>query len=431
MKILIVDDQKVPAENLKLAIEQQIANANVLVHLMFETAFETIQAHSPDVLVLDIFKNPAQDENAGDAVRHQVWENHFCPIIIYTAKPEEVHKESKHPFVTLCVKKGTKESDGEVIAKLNIFKPHAEVLRKVRQQANKAIGDSLRDVCGVIWTDKTAEKKDEIIGRIAKRRVAAMMDESSLSDSDLRPYEQYIYPAISQDLLTGDILKRSENPESTDPSDFFVVVSPTCDLVQRKGSIERVLVAECGPPNDFLKAVELENAPQKKLQEKLQKFFTRDQVNGVLCMPALPSVFPLMSINLKKLQLIELKRITVRKKVENETHYRLASVDSPFRERLSFAFTQVTGRPGLPDINWQQCIDNITETVGKSAEAAKVPQKAEVSVANKSLETATSVKAPGAASDEGARTVDATVGLKPAESIQGNKLPEATPEAKI
>jgi CheY-like chemotaxis protein len=377
MKILIVDDQKVPAESLKLAIEQHIANAKVSIHLMFETAFETIQAQSPDVLVLDIFKNPAQDENAGDDVRKQVWDNHFCPIIIYTAKPQESHKESKHPFVTLCVKKGTKESDDEVIAKLNFFKSHTEVLRKVRQQANKAIGDSLRDVCSVIWTDETANK-EEVIGRIAKRRVAALMDESSESDSDLRPWEQYIYPTISHHLLTGDIIKKTGKPENTDPSDFFVVLSPSCDLVQRKGCIEQVLVAECGPVNDFLKAVELETAKAPKLAEKLPKLLTRDQVNGVLCLPALPSVFPLMSINLKKLCLLDLKGITVWEKVEQETHHRLASVDSPFRERVSFAFTQVTGRPGLPDINWQQLIETISDAVGKAAEVAGAAKPAEI-----------------------------------------------------
>jgi len=431
MKILIVDDQKVPAESLKLAIESSIGTAKVSIHQMFDTAFEAIQDQSPDVLVLDIFKNPAQDENAGDAVRKQVWDSHFCPIIIYTARPQESHKESKHPFVTLCEKKGTKESEGEVVAKLNSFKSHTDVLRRVRQQAHKAIGDSLRDVCNVIWTDRTADK-DEVIGRIARRRVAAMMDESSLSDSGHRPWEQYIFPPLSHHLLTGDILKKSGTTTNTIPSEFFVVIWPSCDLVQRKGCVEQVLVAECGPIADFLRAAELEGVKKAaKLTEKLPKLFTRDQVNGVLCLPALPSVFPLMAINLKKLRLIGLKGIRVLEQIENETHHRLASVDSPFRERLSFAFTQVAGRPGLPDIDWQQCIDSISESVNKTEEPAETAQAAgPVAEKPPAIVTAAKENVVAAPADAVAKAAEPTGGAKPAPAPVEDKSSEAAAAPK-
>ena len=52
-----------------------------------------------------------------------------------------------------------------------------------------------------------------------------------------------------------------------------------------------------------------------------------------------------MAVYLKDLELILLERING----EGKTFERVASIDSPFRELVAWAYMQVACRPGLPD----------------------------------------------------------------------------------
>ena len=75
-----------------------------------------------------------------------------------------------------------------------------------------------------------------------------------------------------------------------------------------------------------------------------------------------PEVLPLMAANLKKLSLIRYADIAT-KKGEVKPFSRVASVDSPFRERLAWAYLQVAGRPGVPDVDREALADSISQTI--------------------------------------------------------------------
>jgi hypothetical protein len=369
MKILIIDDQKVPAENLKLAIDTEFKGGTTLTHDMFDTAFDRVEQEMPDVVVLDIFADPNLEDNEGDKVRAKLWERHFCPLIIYTAKPLPEHAElAKHPFVRLHAKTGSSESDEQVVRSLGEFAPHVEVLHEVRREVAQAMGNSLRDVCEVIWQDSAPETRGELVGRITRRRIAASMDIVQQAQTALRPWEQYVYPSLSPDLMTGDVLRR-RGAEGLKSEDFLVVLSPSCDLVRnRKGCLQRVLVAQCESPQRFVDAANLAGAGKPKLKRRLPSFLTADQVNGVFCLPELPKIIPAMAVDLKNLQLLDMVAVSLSED-PNIAWYRIASVDSPFRERISWAFAQISGRPGLPTIDNDQFVDVILEQLPADAPA--------------------------------------------------------------
>ena len=69
-----------------------------------------------------------------------------------------------------------------------------------------------------------------------------------------------------------------------------------------------------------------------------------------------------MTAELKRLQLIDLKLIGENDECE---YCRVASVDSPFREMITWAYLQVTGRPGLPDRDFDDWADHIYRTVNQ------------------------------------------------------------------
>jgi CheY-like chemotaxis protein len=370
MKILIVDDNPVPAESLKLRIEESMSPVDVRCHDNFATAFEVLEDDAPDAVVLDIFYgNPDLARNEGDTLRQEIWAKHFCPLVIYTAKPEDAHaRMAEHPFVSLIPKSGGKDSEEAVVEQLRAFEPHIKTLRTIRDEAVRLLGGSLRDVCGLVWNDShDVGERSELIGRITRRRVAAAMDLEPTPAKPIRSWERYVYPPICEDLLTGDVLR--ELPNATEPEVYRVVVSPSCDLVHgRTGCLEHVLVAHCEKISAYLAAAQLPaGTAQTKLKERLPTLLNDLHKNGFMCLPELPGVFPVMTVNLRSLQLIEYDAISLSGTAAGAMFRRVASVDSPFRESLGWAFAQVAGRPALPDIDQDKTVETIVAAVGRQS----------------------------------------------------------------
>lgn len=366
MKILIIDDQNVPAESLRLAIEQGIPGSAVLVHEMFDTAFARVEQETPDAIVLDIYLNQALDQTPGNEIQDRLWKEHFCPLVIYTAKLQDRHRTlaATHPFIQCEEKKGSADNDKNVIEHLKGFSSHVATLRAIRLQAVKAIGNSLRAICPEIWTAAVPDAdRAELIGRIARRHVAASMDASATSENPLHPWEQFVYPPICPDLLTGDILLDTTSG-SRDAKDFRVVISPSCDLVRnRKGCADRVLVAICESVDTFLKALGYTRDTNKKTLAKQLPFRLHDdQVAGVFCLPEFPGILPIMAVNLKKIALIDIRTIEM-SETGTLQFRRVASLDSPFRERVAWAYTEIASRPGIPDINVNQMAETLIASI--------------------------------------------------------------------
>lgn len=73
-----------------------------------------------------------------------------------------------------------------------------------------------------------------------------------------------------------------------------------------------------------------------------------------------------MMANLRNLQLIPIENIG--KPGEGKKFIRVASIDSPFREALSWAYLQVSGRPGLPERDLEAWSHEILEALQEGAD---------------------------------------------------------------
>jgi CTP synthase len=346
MKILIIDDDPVLAESLKLTLEEAITGVTVEIHGKFSTADDEIKKLSPDVIILDVYEGT--NEIKGNEISKRLWDGHFCPLVIYTARAERHQIElSDHPFVRFLKK--ASGSDTEVVRHIQDFNPHIETLLGIHSEISKATRESLRDVCAIIWkdADNVADRR-ELVGRITRRRMAAHLD-SATDGKPLRAWEQFIFPPAADSLLTGDLL-RQRSSQSSDVTTYRMILSPSCDLA-REGNVTDVLTARSEDIKDFFKAIGCEpNTAANKLKSKLLDKLKPDQVGGRMALPALPGIFPAMTINLKNLELIPLNQISLKEDAA-KTHFRVASVDSPFREKMAWAYIQVAGRPGVPDLD--------------------------------------------------------------------------------
>jgi CTP synthase len=367
LKVLFIEDEP---ESVKTVIEElriKIKNVKCMVK-GFRKADAFLHSFSPDIVVLDIFRGQApKDHTDGLDVYGFIWDKYFCPIVVYSARPDDIsHEIKKHPFVKL-VKKGA-DSESRVISHIEKFRPHIEALNEVQDNLRQHVTRELKFIAPPVFAtiaDKDIRKK--VFVRAARRRIAAMMDEPY--GEQILSWEQYLYPPIGSDLLTGDIIKK-KNGNNNDPQNYSVVLTPSCDLVSsgdRTPNVANVLVAQCTDIKNVGRENGIDgNTKKDKFKERLLPFLKRGHGNLCLPIPELPGILPPMTAELKKLELIEVNKIG---EVEGCEYYRVVSVDSPFREMIVWAYLQVTGRPGLPDRDFDGWADQIYQSVKQAGQA--------------------------------------------------------------
>ncbi len=353
-RVLFIDDQPEVVRPARLAAERKGA---ICKTTSFPDAESEIGNFEPDVVVVDLFNGePPEGEQAGQNTIEFVWDHRFCPIIVYSAFPDYADDVPKnHPFVKL-VRKGAKSPD-EVCQALSDYERHIESIHAADIDTRKAFALAIRDVAPYAFRHfETEEARNDAIIRGGRRRLAAMMDEMPLDREQLQSWEQYLCPPIRSSLQLGDVLVK-QGHNDLHASSYRIVLSPSCDLATDNGrtpKVKNALVARCIGFPEALEKMEVSKKP-KKNREKLNKILSQGYTAELLPLPELQGRIPHMVADLKDLELIKLTDGGALEK----PYRRIASVDSPFRELVSWAYIQTAGRPGLPSrdtIRWTESI---------------------------------------------------------------------------
>jgi hypothetical protein len=83
------------------------------------------------------------------------------------------------------------------------------------------------------------------------------------------------------------------------------------------------------------------------LEEKLPRYLSEAQRSGYIPVPKYADLVPSMAVSLRDLELIPMSEIAT--KEEEKRFRRILSIDSPFREQVSWGYMQIACRPGLPE----------------------------------------------------------------------------------
>jgi CTP synthase len=128
--------------------------------------------------------------------------------------------------------------------------------------------------------------------------------------------------------------------------------------------VTNVLVACCIPIDNALAQINL-GPSQKQLvkgkelesyKEKIRKtLLTQGYYQAMIPFPCLLGRIPTMAADLKKLDFIALSEIGN----SDKPFLRIASIDSPFRELVSWAYQHTACRPGLPDRDFNSWVEEI------------------------------------------------------------------------
>ncbi len=364
--VLMIEDDAATAESCLKTIRDRVPEVHVEVEHNFGNADAKIKALSPDIIVLDLYEgDPVAEGSAkGLPIWTQIWQGKFCPLIFHTARefPDDPPPPKDHPFVQYVRKRA--KSDLVVANHLKSFLPHVNALRSVQQEIAGVLQPVLRDVAAIIWRAQSDEKeRDRTLVRAARRRAAAMMDEATLLDGKpMTNWEQYLIPALGQNPLMGDLL-RVVTGQSDDPHSYRVVLTPSCDMVKgRKRCATQILVAKCRPISDYMTAANLSNINEKKMRERLAVLLTQEECGGYVALPALPGVFPVMAAGMRDLDFVQMSTVA-NAASEGIQYVRIASVDSPFREKLAWTYLQIAARPGMPDCDSEEFITAIIKAI--------------------------------------------------------------------
>ena len=321
MNILIVEDDQTVVDTVREFLQTEEPTWK-LEEVNFEDVKEKLMSYQTDAIVLDIFKGDKElNIPEGENVYDYLWKKYFRPVVVFSAGIEVSRMEEiDHPFVKII--------------------------------------------------KKSEENYDSIIE-------ALRMDDSPNGDTYLDSWEQYIFPPIPGNCLLGDVVMKSGGSKSK-PSDFRVILSPSCDLVKRpEPKIKKILVAKCCSVVDGLNKSNKKNMKNSNNSVKtIQEILTRGYENSVVPLPKLRGIIPSMFVDMKDLELVPWKKIgdkeesgpwkDVSNEEESETkYYRVASIDSPFREMISQVYQSVSIRLGLPDRNFKSWAEEFSNELPK------------------------------------------------------------------
>ena len=385
-RILVVDDEGDIAE---MAVELLNSQSEVSVQASFEKSFEkslpAIIDGKFDMLVLDVRNQSFSrertlidgeetstdgDEDPGLGIFDLIRSQKFLPIVFYTALPNLVESLSNPPFV-------------QVVSK--IYEDHVARLRDAVAiivdsgllNITSALDRHVTNVTRHFMTNFVennwsafrgyeADLAHLLLRRLSvslEEEAAAFVDElgySSGSDTADRVHATrcYVVPPTN-DYRMGDIVKgRCVSSQDTDNSDdfWYVILTPSCDLVRDRVKAEEVVMSECIPLSEFSEygdwVREETDAAKRRLENLLRSRPDRGQLDRYHYLPAAWQIPDL---------LVDLQRILHIPYAQLDEYTKMASLDSPFSEALINRFNRYIGRIGTPDLDVDAALDRMRE----------------------------------------------------------------------
>ena len=364
MKILFIEDRPETIEPAEELIKKKFVQADTDI-CNFEDAGSRLRSFRPHLVILDLIKDEdaAGSEVEGLNTYQAIWDSHFCPVIVYSARKEE-YENSREPHPLVISELKGAGSEIPVVKAIEKLTPYIEALKKSENLVRECLSSAMRDTAlRASSTPMPADRLADIVTRSGRRRVAAMMDEPVPGESQLASWEIYLYPPVSNQKLLGDVLRKSDG-DPGDPGSFRVVLTPSCDMVDagsQKPRVDKVLVANCSPMNQVLQSMGMQNSAAVTLKKELpRKMLNQGYFQDFIPLPYLEGAIPAMAANLKDLALIPISDIGPEHEFTT-----IASVDSPFREQVAWAYLQITGRPGLPERDTSTWAEDIIKAVEK------------------------------------------------------------------
>lgn len=353
MKILFFEDRE---EDIQGIVDYCDDHGYEYFHDKFEDGSSRIEEYDPDIIVVDL-KN-AQDHFEGCDILAKIWEHRFRPTCVFSGQIIESTIEQER-YSSPLIEFITKGDEKPVIDFIDRISPYIECIKEVQCETYRAMRKSF-DFFHLAMNDKITDTS--IIAALCGNRIKTYFDNEN-SRNDMPIWSQYVYPIMDEQISTGDIIMLKHSTEQTAiQKKFFIVLSQSCDIAH--GKIDDILVAKCYDIENFLrKRYIAEDQYEMRTPDELKIILNAGFVNEFFPLPAIDGVIPNIAVNLKALKLIPKSQLS-------SNYKKIASLSSPYKERLVWAYMQNACRPGVPDLAVEAWIDSLclTSEMVKAAE---------------------------------------------------------------
>lgn len=364
MKVLMIEDNVSTIQGLIDAICDREWKYIVS---SFDAAEERIYAFDPDVVVMD-WMFDEEDAEAGRPILERIVANEFRPVIVFSAHDLSTVLEDillKHRLIDFT-RKG--DDDSKLAEKIDTWRDSALALSRMRHSMNEALIESAKVLD--VFQKMTAFPSPEIVSFMLSRRTIQYFEQAEVGEQP-PTWIQYVYPPMMNNLLVADVLRiYSEEADQSQPgipSEYCVVLTPSCDMVNHAEHGFKVLVSHCCNKGRFTeqRLADGQSIDSSKGKEKVARVVKELQYGynkAFVALPELPHVLPYMTLDLKDLDFVIQAEIAPTLEAfdkEKHRYYRVASVASPFREQVVWAHMINSCRPGMPvrdTIDWAKGI---------------------------------------------------------------------------
>ncbi len=350
MKILIIDDIEDSVKGIIDSCEEH----NWEYRLSdFNDSYKHILVFDPDIIILDWMAD-AERIDMGDTILNRIWSVCFRPVIIFSANAAVISIDEKLQKSNL-VKIIPKGDEQPVIDFLSQTERFVSALSSYRKDMGQALISSLNSV---EFLKNETSIEDNAVGYVLSKRTAAYFDKEFIGN--LSPaWVQYLFPSVSNSLCVCDLIRRKSVDGDLNsignPEEYLMILTPSCDMSVENGrepKITHVLCAHCYP-KELFHGKQLAEVPSNSNINSVVAKLNLGYNGSLVAIPGLTDIIPYMTADLKKLELISISEIAVNNKYidENIKYVRIASISSPFKEQIVWAYLQTSCRPGVPDRN--------------------------------------------------------------------------------
>ena len=333
----------------------------------FEKAHEKISLFEPEIIVMD-WMFDADEVDKGSNIFYEVYHKRFVPVIIFSAVADtiELPEDIKDTPLIEILSKGDEQVVIECIKK---WDPYIKAVNNLHLELNKSLLSSVQAIDN--FMKMGTYPGDDVVKYMLNKRTTYYFDTEYIGNNP-PAWIQYEYPPVQETLLVADILRCNSDENDIEkvgePKEYCVVLTPSCDMARPKAG-QIILVAECQEANSFSQDAILSKKEKKggdqascdKKKAGLIRSLNTGYNAAKVALPQLPNKIPYMTIDLKKIKQLVLGEIAIsEKKITQDTkYYRVASVNSPFREQIVWAHMINSCRPGMPERNMDEWANGI------------------------------------------------------------------------
>ena len=277
-RVLIIDDNMRMAQDALRELNDAFeGDSNLKVESAiendFDRGYELVANGACDVVVLDVRRDrterKSEDRTQGKRVYSEIREVRFLPVIFWTALPDEVADDEMEPLVRVFSKDDLDKVPEAV--RTAILSGVAEVTRDIERDVADVMRKYLWDELAPHWQEDTGGDPKEV-AYVLITRVASSLRAQNIPGLEERPSHRYIYPPVSDALESGQVLWR-ENPHNGEIEDeWYVVLTPACDLKQDKARF--VLLARARSLETNKRYAEWEESKSNSKWNELEKLLS-------------------------------------------------------------------------------------------------------------------------------------------------------------